>query len=130
MGHPGREKTASIIQDRFYWFGMTKDIENFVKSCLRCVLRKAKSEKAPLVSITASQPLELLSIDFLTLEYSKGGFQNIIVVSDHFTKYVQAFPTKNHTAKTTADVLFQNFLCIMEFRKKYKAIKELHLKEN
>ena len=110
LGHPGREKTLGIIQDRFYWFGMTRDVENFVKSCSRCVLRKASTEKAPLVNITTSQPLELLCIDFLTLESSKGGFQNVLVVTDHFTKYAQAFPTKNQTAKTTADVLFHKFI--------------------
>jgi transposase InsO family protein len=36
--------------------------------------------------------------------------KNILVVTDHFTKYAQAFPTKNQTAKTTADVLFHKFI--------------------
>jgi hypothetical protein len=75
MGHTGPEKTTCIIQDRFYWFEITKDIENFIKSCSRCFLRKAQSEKKYLVSIKTLQPLDLLCIDFLTLESYRGGFQ-------------------------------------------------------
>ena len=51
LGHPGREKTLGFIQDRFYWFGMTRDVENFVKSCSRCIFRKASTEKASLVNM-------------------------------------------------------------------------------
>ena len=53
--------------------------------------------------------MELVCIDFLKLELSKGGIQNVLVVTDHFTKYAQAYPTQNQTATTTAKVLFDNF---------------------
>ena len=110
MGHPGRDRTSSLIRERFYWPGMNKSIDDWIEHCGRCVKRKKEPAKAPLVSITTSQPLELVCIDFLTLEKSKGGQQHILVVTDHFTRYAQAYPTKNQTAKTTADVLFNNFV--------------------
>ena len=31
-------------------------------------------------------------------------------VTDHFSRYAQAFPTKNQMARTTARVLFDNFI--------------------
>ena len=65
---------------------------------------------AELVNIVSSQPMELVCIDFLTLERSKGGFEKILVLTDHFTRYAQAFPTRNELAKTTAKVLFNNFI--------------------
>ena len=111
MGHPGRDKTIGLIRDRFYWHGMTSDVEHYISNCRRCLLRKSPTnERAPLTSIQTYQPLELLCMDYLKLETSKGGFQYILVITDHFTRFAQAIPTKNQTAKTTADVLFNNFI--------------------
>lgn len=33
-----------------------------------------------------------------------------MVITDHFTRYAQAFPTTNQTAKTTAKVFFEKFI--------------------
>ncbi|KAL5004610.1 hypothetical protein ScPMuIL_018066, partial [Solemya velum] len=68
-----------------------------------------------LVTIQSSRPMELVSIDYLTLERSKGGFENILVITDHFTRYAQAFPTRNQTAHTTARVLYENFIVHYSF---------------
>ena len=54
-------------------------------------------------------------MDYLKLERSKGGFENVLVVTDHFTKYSQAYPTKNETARTTPRVLFDQFISHYRF---------------
>ena len=41
--------------------------------------------------------------------------KNVLVVIDHFTRYVQAFVTKNHTARTTARVLYNNYFSVFGF---------------
>jgi len=66
--------------------------------------------KAPLVNIHSSYPLELVCIDFLSLEPSKGNVGNVLVITDHYTKFAKAVPTKNQTAKTTAEALFNEFI--------------------
>nr|ATA66765.1 Pol [Haliotis discus hannai] len=109
IGHMGRDRTLALCRDRFYWPGMAKDVDQWIKTCDRCIRRKPTENRAPLTSIATSQPLELVCIDFLSLEMSKGGYQHILVLTDHFTRYAQAFPTRNQTAKTTAEVLFNNF---------------------
>ena len=63
-----------------------------------------------MVNIVTHQPLELVSMDFLTLELSKGGYQHILVITDHYTKYAVAVLTRNHTAKVTADSLLYHFI--------------------
>ncbi|XP_046553307.1 uncharacterized protein LOC124262803 [Haliotis rubra] len=75
-GHPGRDRTLSLLKERFYWPGMTKDVDDYLKICERCLKRKGNTSiRAPLVSIQTLQPMELVCMDFLTLEPSKGGQQ-------------------------------------------------------
>ena len=111
VGHLGRDRTLALLRDRFYWPGMASTVAKYVGACRRCLCRKTlPNQRAPLVSITSSFPLELLCVDFLKLEPSKGGIENLLVVTDHFTKYSQAYPCRNQNATTTAKALFENFI--------------------
>ena len=110
-GHQGRDRTLSLVRSRFFWPGLESDVTNKVRACTRCIQGKTNPKpSAELVSIESYQPMELVCIDFLSLERSKGGHENILVITDHFTRYAQAFPTRNQLAKTTAKVLFDNFI--------------------
>ena len=122
MGHLGRDKTLSLAQERFFWVGLTKFVETKIKSCYRCQCAKAPSlpERAPLVSIVTSRPLELVCIDFLSLEESRGKFTSILVITDHYTGYAQAYPTRNQKATTVAKILVDDFV------KHYGLMQRLH----
>ena len=57
--------------------------------------------------ILCTQPMELVHIDYVGMEFTvaaqeKPVVKNVLVVVDHFTRYVQAFVMNNHTAHTTA----------------------------
>ena len=87
MGHLGRDKTLSVAQERFFWIGLARDVEVKVKTCYRCICAKSPNlpERAPLVSIVTTRPMELVCMDFVGLESSKGGYQNILIIIDHCT---------------------------------------------
>ena len=64
--------------------------------------------------------MELVHIDYVGMEVTvaakeKPVVQNVLVVVDHFTRYIQAFVTKNHTARTTARVLYNNYFSVFGF---------------
>ena len=110
MGHLRRDRSLELLRERFYWVGMQKSVVNYIAQCDRCIRRKEyHSPRSPLVNTQTSELIELVCIDFLKLETSKGGIENVLVVTDHFTKYAQAYPTRNQTASTTTKVLFDNF---------------------
>jgi transposase InsO family protein len=91
---------------------MDKAVAEWISQSGRRIRRKtpASSQRAPLVSISTQFPLELVCIDFLTLEQSKCGHHNILVITEHFTRFAQAIPTRNQTAKITAQTLFDSFI--------------------
>lgn len=68
-------------------------------------------------SIVTTGPLELLSIDYLTIEV-QGKKQNILVILDHFTKFASAICTVDQKAKTVAKALWSNFFMIYGFPKR------------
>ena len=54
--------------------------------------------------------MNLVCIDVLSLEISAGGYEHILVITDHFIGFAQAIPSKNQTAKNSAKILFDQFV--------------------
>ncbi|KAK3515000.1 hypothetical protein QTP70_003254 [Hemibagrus guttatus] len=110
IGHLGIDKTTELIKDRFYWPKMASEIAAYVRNCGRCITRQTLPQKAaPLQQITSNRPLDLVCIDFLSIEPDSKGITNVLVITDHYTRYAQAFPTKDQKALTVAKVLFEKF---------------------
>ena len=55
--------------------------------------------------LIASHPLEVLAIDFTKLDQASDGRENVLVMTDVFTKFTQAVPTRNQEAAIVAKVL-------------------------
>jgi transposase InsO family protein len=108
LGHQGQERTLSLLRRYFYWPGMEGTTRTYLQGCPRCMLFKARKEvRAPLVPIRAKAPLHIVAMDYLTLGRPMDRIQNILVVTDLFTKYAWAIPTLDQTATTTANALWK-----------------------
>ena len=113
IGHLGIERTTHLLKDRFYWPNMQKDIKKYIQQCSRCLHFKTLPEKAEMHPFEATQPWELIHIDFLTIEAPKnsksGKDVNILVIMDHFTRFAQAIVTTSQKASVVAKVLWDQF---------------------
>ena len=106
MGHLGQDLTLELLRERYFWVGMHQSVSDIIARCGRCVRRKDwNPQRAPLVNTETCHHMELVYMDFLKLEQSKEGIENILVVTNHFTKYAQAYPICNQSAKTTTKTL-------------------------
>ena len=110
LEHQGRDRTLSLMKRRLYWPGMDWLVESKIKQCGRCIRRKIlPTRAADPVNIISTAPMEVVCIDYHTIEPSTGGIENVLIIMDHFTRYAQAIPTRNQTAHTTARLLYENF---------------------
>ena len=102
--HQGQCCSISLLQEQFWWPGMTRDMINKVK----------KYEGAPSIAklqkLPCSGPGELLHINFTTIEETMGlheepVIRNVLRMQDHFSKHVVAYVVKDQKARTAAEAL-------------------------
>ena len=101
VGHLGLECMLDLMHDRFFWPHMAVQAKEHIGKCHPCLAFKARQPKAPLKNIMAIHPLELVHLDFLCLECGKGQEENVLVITDHFTRYDQVFVTRTQMAQMT-----------------------------
>ncbi len=106
LEHQGRDRNRSVMKTRVFWPGMVKDVRTRIRTVVHVSAETAPPRATYLIKVTSSAPMRLVCIYYLTLERDKGGYENILVITDYFSRYAQAFPTRNQTAQTTARVLF------------------------
>ena len=110
-GHFGIYKSHQRILERYWWPTLFKDIKEFVENCSLCLRVKPQQKQQGRMGIRPwpSKPLHLISIDFLVnLPITSRGNRHLLVINDHFTKFIKLYPVKDRTAPTIAK-------CIVDF---------------
>ena len=82
-----------LMHDCFFWPHMAAQAREHIHKCYPCLTLKAKHPRALQENIVATHPLELVDLDYLCLEQGKGKEKNVLVVTDHFNHYAQAYVT-------------------------------------
>ena len=111
MGHQGIDRTMDLLRERVYWPSMAKDARNWVTSCHCCQNAQGdyNQPKPKIGHLEAHNPLDLVCLDFTKIDLSKTGKENVLVITDAFTKFSIAVCTSNQTAKMGAKVLVEKW---------------------
>jgi len=113
-GHMGFRKTIKRITSRVFWPNMHADIFSYVKTCAICQSTKNPMSKphGDLKSISTNGPWDMLAIDLMgPLPNTKNRNCYILVVVDHFSKWVEIFALKNTQAPTICAILQNEIFC-------------------
>ena len=108
--HQGQHCSTALMQEHFWWPGMTRDLRNHIKKCGHCRKYEAAPPVAPMKPLACSGPWELLHADFTSIEETVPLKEdpvicNVLVLQDHFSKYVVAYVVKDQTARTATKTL-------------------------
>ena len=117
MGHQGHDHTLSLLQEHFWWPGMSNQSWQSIKSCMHCLQHEGDLSKVPLHLIVATALMDLLYVDFtgieMTLELNRlPKVANVLMFQDHFTKHVMVYVTPHQTTKTVTKFLYQDYILI------------------
>ena len=96
---------------------MAKQMRQVIKACKHCLQYEGGTSKAPLCPIVATATLDLLHVDFTSIETmlelnQSPRVANVLVFQDHFTKHILAYVTPNQTAKTVTKFLYGGCISI------------------
>ena len=102
LGHQGNSCTYCLIKRQYYWKGMNKDIRRYIANCILCQREKAKVQHYPLqMTEIPDRPFDKIAIDLVTeCETSTSGNKHILTITDHLTRWPEAFPIPDKSADT------------------------------
>ena len=112
-GHLSSRKSLQLLARQFYWWGMARDCDLFVKSCTECNRSKKANRhyKTNQVTYHAGFPMERVHIDLLgPFPDSQSGNKYVFMIIDQFTKWVECYPLPDQGANTVARALVDNFI--------------------
>ena len=113
-GHQGVQRMIDLLRSKVYWPLMFADTDRWIAQCEWCHIAKGNytEPKTQQGTLTANQPLELLCIDFTKADPSKGGKENILILTDAFLKFSQAFVTSSQKAIIVAKLLVEKWFSV------------------
>jgi len=112
-GHMGIRRTLSSVRLRFFWPGQRQSVENWIRQCAVCGSYKAppKRRRAPMQTYRVGEPMERVAMDISgPWPLSLDGNRYILVVTDHLTRWSEAYPIPDQEAKTVAEVFVTQFV--------------------
>ena len=115
--HQGKKRTESLISDRFWWPGVYEDVNRVIQNCRQCQLYGGREEKAPMVPMMVTTPLQLVHLNFTSFEMTTSlnespNIKQVLVFVDHFMRYTRAYVTKDQKASTDTKTLYKGFISI------------------
>ena len=121
-GHLGTNKTYKRIQHEYYWPKLTKDVRTWINTCIDCSIKKGNPKEATgyRSRTIANEPLEVIACDVIgPLPETQQKNKYILVFTDQFTRYAEAFAIEKQNAETIADVFVRNYCCRYGIPKKF-----------
>lgn len=107
--HWGPKKLFSIIRSRFYWTTWQSEARKYVRECEVCNRTNIKPRQHMIMKrYGTAVPGQRLSMDILgPLPETGKGNRFILVINDHFSRWVEALPIPATNTKLIADVLIE-----------------------
>ncbi|GFY69276.1 integrase catalytic domain-containing protein [Trichonephila inaurata madagascariensis] len=112
LSHPGSRATARLISTRFVWPRVQSDCRTWARACLRCQRSKITRHNSSPLQPFAATPLRFLYIliDIIGPLPPAKSYRYCLTATDHFSRWVEAWPRESITAEDFAQALFAGWI--------------------
>ena len=110
-GHRRIDATCHELKQRFFWKGMSADVEKFCKLCLHCTVSMG-GEIVPRPfgeQVHGSTANSVIHFDYLYLGPSKSSWKYLLIGRCDVSSFIDLFPAESPTAHHTAESLLEWF---------------------
>jgi len=121
--HPGSEKMYQDLKKRFWWYGMKREIAEYVAVCDNCQRIKAEHQRPAGLLQLLQIPRwkwDKIGMDFIVgLPRTHTGYDSIWVVVDRLTKATHFIPVKiTYNSAVLAELYICRIVCLHGVPKK------------
>ena len=107
----GRDKTLARILDKYYWPGVSSDVQQLCTACPECQKGSQARPRKTLQSLPViSEPFSRIGMDLVgPLMRTKLNNRHILVVMDYTTRWLEIYPLSTKESQAITDELLVLF---------------------
>ena len=115
MAHIGRHKLLQAVNKLIWHPDLYRVANDVCVTCFRCQTFKVSHQpiSPPVLRIETSSPFELISVDLIDFPRCPRGFKSVLMVVDHFSKWLVAVPLRDKRGETVARALEQSVFPVL-----------------
>ena len=111
LGHRGFYATKTLINERFWWPKLEKDVSWYCKTCDVCQKRQKLLLKIPPIVTHTPSIFQVLHADTMHMSPKSNGCGHIVHGRCGMTSWMEGRPVKDENGKTIANWLFEDIIC-------------------
>jgi hypothetical protein len=111
LGHRGFYATKTLINERFWWPEMERDISWYCKTCDICQKRQKLLVKIPPIVTHTPSIFQVLHADTMHMSPKSNGCGHIVHGRCGMTSWMEGRPVRDENGKTIANWLFEDIIC-------------------
>ena len=111
LGHRGFYATKTLINERFWWPEMERDVSWYCKTCDICQKRQKLLVKVPPVVTHTPSIFQVLHADTMSMTPKSNGCGHIAHGRCGMTSWMEGRPLKDENGKALANWMFEDIIC-------------------
>ncbi|GFX47372.1 hypothetical protein TNCV_4691771 [Trichonephila clavipes] len=112
LSHPGIRAMNRLIQDRFFWPSMLKDIAKWTRCCIPCQRSKAQRHTVSPIQHFAPtiERFQHVHIDLVGPVPPSDGFTFLLTCIDRYTRWPEVIPVSDISSEAVAKSFIANWI--------------------